>query len=51
MSRYVKAYSRTVHKVFDKNHKNVLRNIRELIEEVDLSNERTGAFNLLKFEE
>ncbi len=28
-----------------------LRDIRELIEKVDLSNERTGVLNLLKFEE
>ncbi len=43
MSRYVKAYSRTVHKVFDKEHKHVLRDIRELIERVERSEERTGS--------
>ncbi len=37
--------SRTVHKVFDKEHFHVLRDIRELIERVEQSNERTGAFN------
>ncbi len=37
--------SRTVHKVFDKEHFHVLRDIRELIEKVERSEERTGAFN------
>ncbi len=34
--------SRTVHKVFDKEHKHVLRDIRELIERVEQSDERVG---------
>ncbi len=37
--------------MFNKRHDNVLRDIRELIERVDRSNERTGNINLLKFEE
>ncbi len=50
MSRYVKAYSRTVHEVFNKRHDNVLRDIRELIERVDQSEERTGSLDGLKSE-
>ncbi len=34
--------SRTVHKVFDIRHDHVLRDIRELIEKVERSKERTG---------
>ena len=34
--------SRTVHKVFDKEHNHVLRDIRELVEKVRQSDERTG---------
>ncbi len=42
--------SRTVHKVFDKEHRNVLRDIRELIERVERSEERTGSLDGLKSE-
>ncbi len=37
--------------MFGIRHDHVLRDIRELIERVDRSNERTGVFNLLKSEE
>jgi phage regulator Rha-like protein len=33
MSRYVKACSRAVHKVFGKDHKNVLQKIDNIIED------------------
>ncbi len=50
MSRYVKAYSRTVGDVFNKEHRNVLRDIMVLVEKVERSNERTGSLGQLKFE-
>ena len=50
MYRYVKAYSRTVGDVFRRSHDNVLRDIRELIEKVERSEERTGNISLLKYE-
>ncbi len=50
MSRYVKAYSRTVHKVFDKEHKNVLQKIDNIIEDIDDSGEDSECLDQLKFQ-
>ena len=50
MYRYVKAYSMTVGDDFRRRHDNILRDIRELIEKVERSEERTGKISLLKYE-
>ena len=43
--------NRTVGEVFNKVHKNVLRDIERVTEKVERSKERTGDISLLKFEE
>jgi len=49
MSPYVNISSWKVHEVFNKRHDNVLRDIENLIEKVERSEERSGGISRSKF--